>query len=239
MLEKGLFCGISRIVYYFSHHISKNRYTQIFRGSGQCGGLARKNAHPLKNRRTRKYPLKGISIYGQAGICQVRGPPVSWLEQDIEKKLEDERMEKKQTDSVQNRFTAYLMVAVANRRVSYMEQRNRQKEWEYIQVDLLEKNHVDFDAQYRTYMAEQSLLRYLGYGESSECMPEIDSIQLAKCINRLKDRERRILFARVFGELDFAELGEKFGMEPKQAEMAYYYIIRKLRKGMGVRKDEF
>ena len=92
-------------------------------------------------------------IYGQAGICQVRGPPVSWLEQDIEKKLEDERMEKKQTDSVQNRFTAYLMVAVANRRVSYMEQRNRQKEWEYIQVDLLEKNHVDFDAQYRTYMA--------------------------------------------------------------------------------------
>ena len=70
-------------------------------------------------------------------------------------------------------------------------------------------------------------------------MPEINSIQLAKCINRLKDRERRILFARVFGELDFTELGGKFGLEPKQAEMAYYYIIRKLRKGMGVRKDEF
>ena len=178
-------------------------------------------------------------IYGQAGICQVRGPPVSWLEQDIEKKLEDERMEKKQTDSVQNQFTAYLMAAVANKRISYFEQRNRYKEREYIQVDLLEKNHVDFEAQYRTYLAEQSLLRYFGYGESSECMPEIDSIQLAKCINRLKDRERGILFARVFGELDFAELGKKFGMEPKQAEMAYYYIIRKQRKGMGVRKDEF
>ena len=148
-------------------------------------------------------------------------------------------MEKKQTDSVQNRFTAYLMVAVANRRVSYMEQRNRQKEWEYIQVDLLEKNHVDFDAQYRTYMAERSFLHYYVYVENLECMPEIDSIQLAKCINRLKDRERGILFARVFGELDFTELGEKFGMESKQAEMAYYYIIRKLRKGMGVRKDEF
>ena len=75
-------------------------------------------------------------------------------------------------------------------------------------MDLLEKNHVDFDAQYRTYMAEQSFLRYFGYGESSECMPEIDSIQLAKCINCLKDRERGILFARVFGELDFTELGE-------------------------------
>ena len=74
-------------------------------------------------------------------------------------------MEKKQTDSVQNRFTAYLMAAVANKRISYFEQRNRYKEREYIQVDLLEKNHVDFEAQYRTYLAEQSLLAYFGYGE--------------------------------------------------------------------------
>lgn len=113
--------------------------------------------------------------YGQGIICQIRGPPVSQLGHGIEK-----RLEKKQADSVQNRFTAYLMTAVVNKRISYMEQRNRQKE-----------------------------------------------------------RERGILFARVFGELDFMELGEKFGIEPKQAEMAYYYIIRKLRKGMGVRKDEF
>ena len=148
-------------------------------------------------------------------------------------------MEKKQTDSVQNRFTAYLMAAVTNKRISYFEQRNRYKEREYIQVDLLEKNHVDFEAQYHAYLAEQSIIPFLRCGEILEYMPEINSIQLAKCINRLKERERRILFARVFGELSFTELGEKFGMEPKQAEMAYYYIIRKLRKGMGVRKDEF
>ena len=131
------------------------------------------------------------------------------------------------------------MAVVANKRISYFEQRNRYKEKEYIQVDLPEKNHVDFEAQYRTYLAEQSLLRYFGYGDSLECIPEIDSIQLAKCISRLKERERRILFARVFGELDFTEFGEKFGMEPKQAEMAYYYIIRKLRKGMGLGKMNF
>ncbi len=53
-----------------------------------------------------------------------RGPPVSCFRSDM-KRLEDERMEKKQTDSVQNRFTAYLMAAVANKRISYMEQRNR------------------------------------------------------------------------------------------------------------------
>jgi len=61
MLEKGLFCGLSSIAHYFFPHIFKNRFTQIFSGSGQCGGLAQKNAHPLKNQRTRKYPLKSIS----------------------------------------------------------------------------------------------------------------------------------------------------------------------------------
>lgn len=148
-------------------------------------------------------------------------------------------MEKKQTDSVQNRFTAYIMAAVINKRISYMEQRTRQRERECLQVDLLEKNHVDFDTQYHTYLAEQSLLRFFEHGESAECVPEIDSVQLVKGIDHLKERERRILFARVFGELNFAELGKRFDMETKQAEMAYYYIIRKLRKEMGVRKDEF
>ena len=48
----------------------------------------------------------------------------------------------------------------------------------------------------------------------------------------MKDRDRELLFARVYGGLAFAELGERFRMEPKQAEMAYYYVLRKLRKEM-------
>ena len=58
--------------------------------------------------------------------------------------------------------------------------------------------------------------------------------KLIKAVRRLKERDRKLLFARVFGELSFTELGEKFGMNPKQAEMAYYYIIRKLRKELEV-----
>ncbi len=60
----------------------------------------------------------------------------------------------------------------------------------------------------------------------------MESDRLAKAISRLKDRDREILFARVYGELTFAELVERFQMEPKQAEMAYYYVLRKLRKEM-------
>ena len=71
-------------------------------------------------------------------------------------------------------------------------------------------------------------------------MKLLESKKLMKALSRLKEYERRLLFARVFGELTFEELGEKFDMKPKQAEMAFYYILRKVRKEMEVsREDEF
>ena len=36
----------------------------------------------------------------------------------------------------------------------------------------------------------------------------------------MKDRDRELLFARVYGGLAFAELGERFGMEPVRWESA-------------------
>jgi len=44
-----------RSIHYFLCGIPKKKYSQIF------SGLARKNAHPLKDFRIRKYPLKSIS----------------------------------------------------------------------------------------------------------------------------------------------------------------------------------
>jgi len=171
-------------------------------------------------------------IYGQAGICQVRGPPVSWLEQDIEKKLEDERMEKKQTDSVQNRCTAYLMAAVDNTRKKYWERKRRLQGREFIQEDNLERNYTDFEEQYSAYIGEHTDFIFRDWQRYGELLDLLESDRLAKAISRLKDRDREILVARVYGELTFAELGERFHMEPKQAEMAYYYVLRKLRKEM-------
>ncbi len=137
-------------------------------------------------------------------------------------------MKDKNTDSVQNRFTAYLMAAVGNKRISYIERKMRQYEREQVQVDLLEKNHTDFDAQFHAYIMEKTA------SGNWEILKELralaESERLIKALGRLKERDRSILFARVFEELTFSELAEKFRMEPKQAEMAYYYILRKLRK---------
>lgn len=139
-------------------------------------------------------------------------------------------MKEKQTDSVQNRFTAYLMAAVGNKRISYIERKIRQHEREQVQVDLLEKNHTDFDAQFHAYMMEKTASASGGMEILKELRALAESERLIKALGRLKERDRGILFARVFEELTFSEVGEKFQMEPKQAEMAYYYILRKLRK---------
>ena len=56
-------------------------------------------------------------------------------------------MKDKHNDSVQNRFTAYLVVAVTNKRIHYMNRKKRLRELESIQNDLLEKHYLDFDRQ--------------------------------------------------------------------------------------------
>ena len=55
-------------------------------------------------------------------------------------------------NSVQNRFTAYLVAAVTNQRIHYMERKKQQQKVEAIQSDLLEKNYLDFDTQYHDYV---------------------------------------------------------------------------------------
>lgn len=142
------------------------------------------------------------------------------------------------TDSVQNRFSAYLVAAVTNRRIRYLAQRNRLQEKEYIQMDLLEKNYTDFESQYHSYLAEQSAVLYERMSDYGELSAFLESEKLMRTISGLKEREKRILFARVFGEMSFTEIGLEFGIEPKQAEMAYYYVIRKLRNRLGVMPDE-
>lgn len=147
-------------------------------------------------------------------------------------------MREKHTDSVQNRFTAYLVAAVENTRKKYWKRKYRLQSREFAQEDLLERKYTDFEEQYRAYIGEHTDFIFRDWKRFGELLTLLESDRLVKAINRLKNRDRILLFARVYGELTFAELGKQFQMEPKQAEMAYYYVLRKLRKELNG-KDEF
>ena len=148
-------------------------------------------------------------------------------------------MKEQHTDSVQNRFTAYLVASVTNQRIRYIQKRRRLKEQEALQTDLLEKNYLDFETQLHSYISEREAAVSMDWKQYQEIMDLMESRRLMKAVGRLKEREKTLLFARVFGDLTFAELGEILQMNPKQAEMAYYYVVRKIRKELEARRDEF
>ncbi len=84
----------------------------------------------------------------------------------MQKRLEDERMKEKHTDSVQNRFTAYLVAAVGNTRKKYWERKYRLQGREFAQEELLDRKYTDFEEQYRAYVGEHTDL-FSGTGKGS------------------------------------------------------------------------
>ena len=115
------------------------------------------------------------------------------------------------------------MKDAGKRRIRYMEKRKKQKEIE-TSSDLLEKNYQDFDLQFREYIGDQTGFVFEDWERFQEFMEKVESDNLCKAVEKLKEREKTLLFARVFGELSFAELGELVGLQPKQAEMAYFFV---------------
>ena len=148
-------------------------------------------------------------------------------------------MREQQNDSVQSRFTAYLVVAVANRRKRYLENKHRMSEQEVVHQDLLELSYVNFDLQYHTYVSERESLITEKWADLEVLTELLQTPKLIALVKGLKEKERKILYAKVFGELSFQELGQMFHKTPRQMEMTYYYILRKLRKGLEGSKDEF
>lgn len=146
---------------------------------------------------------------------------------------------KEQNDSIHIRFTAYVAAAIRNRRIKYLAQRNKYNWLEIEQIDLQKSLHVNFDEQVHSYLCERSSFLMDDWERVEDFMEQIEDRGLARALNCLKERDRKILFARLFGEQSFIELGTMFDMKPKQAEMAYYYVIRKLRREMEAKKDEF
>lgn len=148
-------------------------------------------------------------------------------------------MRKQQKDSVQSRFTAYVEAALENRRMRYMEKKRRTMEWEVVHEELLDKGYVNFDVQYHAYVSDREALITENWTDLDTLTELLKTPQLITLIRGLKEKERKILYARVYGELSFQELEQIFHKTPHVMEMNYYYILRKLRKGLEEGKDEF
>ena len=135
-----------------------------------------------------------------------------------------------QKNMLQIRFTAYVTTAIRNKRVNYLMQKSRHSWLDMEQVD---------DEIYHRYLTERTAFLMTDWRSYDRFMEYAEDRELVRALKHLKERDRMILFARLFGEESFSEIGEMLQMSSKQAEMSYYYVLRKIKKELEAKNDGF
>ena len=111
---------------------------------------------------------------------------------------------------LQTQFTAFLNTALCNTRKAYLRGKYRRCKREYITDEFF-------------------LCPYDGeYIESA-----VDYAELYAALSAIREKERRVFFARVLDEKGFDEIARELGLSYKGAAAIYYRTIAKLRVLLG------
>lgn len=130
-----------------------------------------------------------------------------------------------EAEKLQNRFTAYLLVALRRQQRDYVIKKNQQKRYELL---------VEEDTYQAGRQEETDLLNEL------PLLMQLESTTLQNALCQLSERERYVFLSRVLEETGFEELGAELGLGYKGAAAVYYRAagkIKKLMKGDG--RNEF
>lgn len=134
------------------------------------------------------------------------------------------------SDFVQNRFTKYLMTAVERNRARYLTKQQRIQDKELYIPELLEQSNLEFAEIHSLFITERTESAARDWEKMQELLLLIEDEKIVDAVGKLKEKERSIVFGRIFGELTFDELAKKTNMTMDQARQAYFYALRKLRK---------
>lgn len=111
---------------------------------------------------------------------------------------------------LQNQFTAYLKKAVHNRRLRYLtnESKKQNNETSLVDVEVFLFDYTDFMQELADYEAMQQALR------------------------SIKEKERRVILARIVEEKSFDEIADELDMTYKAVTCLYYRVLKKLKQYM-------
>ena len=116
----------------------------------------------------------------------------------------------KEQHITQNQFTAYLKKAVHFRRIRYLTNYSRIISNE---VSITENEFAMLD---KTDIAQE--------------IADYEAMQQA--MKSIKEKERRIVLARIIEEKDFDKIAKELGMTYKAVTCLYYRVLKKLRQHM-------
>lgn len=117
--------------------------------------------------------------------------------------------------ALQNRFTAYLQIALRRKRRDYIQKRLRKDVHEF---------PTDFQ---ETAFADGS---NSDFGGTCRDLSQMEDSALSQALSGLTVRERFILFERVLNDRGYDELAEALGLRYNGVVSAYHRMIKKLRK---------
>lgn len=122
---------------------------------------------------------------------------------------------------LQNQFTAYLMTAVKNRKITFIRNRSRIRQhelsWELFDEVLTEKEDMPWI--------------------SLTPLEQLENAYLCHALRRLKDRERYIFLAKALDERTISEIALELGMSYGAVAMSYHRTVERIKKLMGGRKE--
>jgi len=121
-----------------------------------------------------------------------------------------------ESEKLQNRFTAYLLVAVRRQQRDYVIKKNQRIRYEFLMED------------------DTDILDEL------PLMIQMENVALQCALEQISERERYVFMARMLDGISFEELGAELGLGYKGVAAVYYRAVSKIRKRMKeVNQNEF
>lgn len=124
-----------------------------------------------------------------------------------------------EVNALQNRFTAYLLIAVKRQKRDYIQKRNQIKNNEVSITPGMEET--------MEYCVDNDPMEHLSPMEQMEDMALMDALK------RLPEKERYVLFGRLLNKSEYEALGEELGLRYSGVAAIYRRVIKKLRKELG------
>ena len=127
---------------------------------------------------------------------------------------------KGESNIIQNRFTAYTVLAIQRKKSAVLRHRREIAEFEL---------SIDFDSDLTWVQSQQES----GF---SDLMMQFEIAAFEQALDRLSKRDRYILVARLLHKRTFSELAQELGLGYKGVTAVYYRAIQRIRKEL--RGDE-
>ena len=120
-----------------------------------------------------------------------------------------------------NQFTAYLITALRNRKIRYLQHNNK------LQIIEVSLDALDL---FSDKLPDDGLLTGLPVLEM------IEDFRLHESLKKVKERELKILFARALYGKSFPEIALDLGMKTNTVASIYFRLIKRLKREL--RGDE-